>query len=56
MPADPAVLAEKIATRANKLLQPMQTEMDINQWPSEFRKIMWQAVADTAALLAADNN
>jgi hypothetical protein len=48
-------LAIKIAEKANATLQPLQNEMDRMKWPQEFRKIMWQAVADTAAALAAED-
>lgn len=53
--ADPKELAVKIANKANETLQPLQTEMDRNAWPPEFRKIVWQAVADTASFLAAES-
>lgn len=51
---DAEKLAVKIAEKANRLLQPMQTEMDANRWAPEFRAIMWQAIADTASRLAAE--
>jgi hypothetical protein len=48
------ILAERIAFKASDLLRPLQREMDRNGWAPEFRKIMWQAVADTASTYAAE--
>lgn len=44
-------LAEKIAQVA---LLALDCEMTIAKWPSEFRAIMWEAVADKAARRAAE--
>lgn len=52
MAVDPNKLAEKIALKANAVLQPALVEMTLNNWPMEFRKIMWDAIADTARALA----
>lgn len=51
--ADAQQLAEKIAKKAADMLDPLEREMIVMKWPAEFRAIMWQAVADTAARLAA---
>lgn len=53
--ADPDKLAEKIAQKAADLLDPLRLEMAINKWPADFRAIMWGAVRDTAARLAAES-
>ena len=52
--ADPQAVAEKIAAKAAATLNPLEQEMNLMRWPNEFRTIMWQAVADHAALLAAE--
>lgn len=53
--ADPNALAEKIAQKAADLLDPMRIEMAVNNWPPEFRKIMWDAVSQHAAILASES-
>lgn len=53
--ADPQALAEKIATKAADTLHPLRLEMEIAKWPAEFRKIMWEAVAQHATILAAES-
>lgn len=53
--ADPLALAEKIAKKAADTLAPLQREMDIMKWPPEFRAILWEAVSQHAALLAAES-
>lgn len=50
--ADPNEIAEKIARKADDFIAPLRMEMAMAKWPAEFRAIMWQAVADTAAALA----
>jgi hypothetical protein len=47
-------IAEKVALKAQKALEPLLAEMVANKWPADFRKIMWEAVADTASALARD--
>ncbi len=47
-------IAEKVALKAQKALEPLLAEMVANKWPADFRKIMWGAVADTARALARD--
>lgn len=42
-------LAGKIATKAEDALGSLEREMAIMKWPPEFRAIMWDAVAETAA-------
>jgi hypothetical protein len=41
-------LAEKITQKAEKALADLETEMNVMEWPSEFRVIMWDAVVETA--------
>jgi hypothetical protein len=50
--ADTQALAEKIARKAARVLDPLRIEMAANAWTDEFRAIMYQAVADTAQALA----
>jgi hypothetical protein len=45
-------LPDKIATKAEEALSPLNREMAIMGWPPEFRKIMWDAVAQVAAAYA----
>ena len=47
-------LALKIETRAAALLAPLEREMKIKKWDSEFRKIMWEAVAMAALKKCAE--
>jgi truncated hemoglobin YjbI len=54
MPKSPEEIAVMVAEKANQTLQPLETAMNRNDWPPDLRKIMWQAVADTAAALAAE--
>lgn len=53
--ADPNALAEKIAKRAQDVLDPLRIEMAMARWPAEYRVIMWEAVAATATALAAES-
>ena len=46
-------LADKIAGKAEDTLASLKREMELNKWPLEFRKIMWDAVALVAARYAA---
>jgi hypothetical protein len=50
--ATPEDVADKVAKKAAETLSPLQLEMDMRRWPPEFRKIMWDAVAQHAAILA----
>ena len=52
--ADPHKIAEKVAQKAADTLDPLRLEMTIAKWPPELRKIMWDAVAQHAAILAAE--
>ena len=54
--ADPQAVAEKIASKAAELCAPLELEMAMRKWPSEFRVIMWQAVAAYANVLATKAN
>lgn len=45
-------LASKISAKAEETLDRMQFEMDTMRWPAEYRAIMWEAIADTAAIRA----
>lgn len=51
--ADPEKIAELVARRVADVLDPLRLEID--RWPPEFRKIMWDAVAHHATLLAAES-
>lgn len=37
-----------IEKRVDASLSPLQREMDIMEWPDEFRSILWHAVAEEA--------
>lgn len=52
--ADPQKIAERVAQRAADVLDPLRIEMAANRWPADLRAIMYRAVADTAARLAAE--
>lgn len=52
--ADEIHIAEKIALKAKRALEPLLAEMVANKWTADFRKIMWETVADTATALARD--
>lgn len=41
-------LAEKIMSKAEDVLAGIEREMVIMKWPSEFRAIMWVAIAKVA--------
>jgi hypothetical protein len=41
-------LAVKITEKAEGALDGIEREMTIMQWPTDFRAIMWQAVAEVA--------
>ncbi len=47
-------LAAKITARAMDALSTLDREMAVMKWPSEFRAIMWGAVAAIAAKREAD--
>lgn len=47
-------LAEKIARKADDVLDGLRLEMTMAKWPAEFRKIMWEAVAATATQRARE--
>lgn len=53
--ADPNKIAEKIAEKAAKVLEPLLIEMVLAKWPPEFRKIVWDAVAHHATILANES-
>lgn len=53
--ANPHAIAEKVAKKAADTLEPLRIEMAIAKWPPEFRKIMWDAVSQHAAILAAES-
>ena len=42
-------LASKISAKAREALHDLMREMAIMEWPAEYRKIMWLAVAEVAA-------
>jgi hypothetical protein len=46
--------ADKIARKADDALAGLQIEMAMAKWPAEFRKIMWEAVAETATQRARE--
>ena len=52
--ADPNEVAEKVAKKAAELCAPLELEMAFAKWPREFRKIMWDAVAYHATILAQE--
>lgn len=52
--ADPNAVAEKIAARAAEVCAPLALEMELRKWPADFRKIMWDAVAHHATILATE--
>ena len=52
--ADEKALAEKIARKAEDALSALRLEMAAGRWPPEFRKIMWNAVIETAKAHASD--
>lgn len=37
-------MSKKIARKIDDLLEPLQREMRIMKWPSEYQAIMWEAV------------
>lgn len=43
-------LASRISAKAETVLASVELEM--SQWPKEYRAIMWQAIADAAAIRA----
>ena len=45
-------LATKIASKAENHLDPLEREM--RSWPAEFRAIMWETVANIAAIRAKE--
>lgn len=45
-------LATKISAKAEETLAGVEREMTIMKWPDEFRAIMWEAIANTAAIRA----
>lgn len=45
-------LAAKISAKAEDALAKIDHEMTIMDWPDEFRAVMWEAIADTAAIRA----
>jgi hypothetical protein len=45
-------LASTISTKAEETLANVEREMMLMKWPDEFRAIMWEAIADTAAIRA----
>ena len=47
-------VAEKIEKKARNALEPLAREMKIMGWPAQFQAIMWEAVAHSASLLAAE--
>lgn len=47
-------LAEKIARKAVDALAHVEHEMRTKKWPPEFRAIMWDAIARTAAARALE--
>lgn len=50
MTTTPEQLAERIAKKAAGTLDSLELEMTIMKWPSDFRAIMWGAVAHEAAI------
>lgn len=52
---DSLALAEKVATIAAECLVPAQAMMVGKKWTPEFRKIMWEAIAETAKAYAAES-
>lgn len=54
--ADAHALAEKVANKAADTLEPLRVEMTKAKWPPEFRKIMWGAISQYAAILAAESD
>ena len=51
----PQALAEKIAQKVAETLEPLEREMIIMKWPSEYRVIFWQALSIAADRLAAES-
>ena len=45
-------LSDKIAGRAESTLDDLKWEMEARKWPPEFRKILWEAVAQVATAYA----
>lgn len=45
-------LAAKISAKAEDTLEVLEREMVAMRWPGEYRGVMWQAVADLAAIKA----
>jgi hypothetical protein len=41
-------VAQQITKRSAVTLAPLEREMDLMKWASEFRMIMWEAVANDA--------
>lgn len=48
-------VAEKIAMKAAEVCAPLELEMNLRKWPAEFRKIVWDAVAHHATILANES-
>lgn len=48
-------LSEKIVSKAEETLQALKIEMALMKWPPEFRKIMWETIADLATGYAEDH-
>lgn len=53
--ADPNAVAEKLAAKAAELCAPLEMEMRLRKWPADFQRIMWDAVAHHANILAAES-
>jgi len=45
-------LASKISTKAEETLAGIEQEMALMKWSDEFRAVMWEAIADAAAIRA----
>ena len=41
-------LADKITAKAEETLAALELEMAMRKWPTDFRRIMWEAVAAVA--------
>lgn len=45
-------LAAKISAKAGSVLEPLQRDMTIRAWPEELQALVWEALADAAAIRA----
>ena len=56
MPDKALSLAVKIEATASEALAGLEREMNRNNWPAEFREIMWRTVADIATRRASQQS